>query len=233
MLVHAFAIYASPLNLKDDATSSGDPAQRSSSLFSYGYGSGSRVHFEQGVEVGGFVPFSSNKAGISYKGGFNFAVDLGASIEVGSGNSNRSGSLSFTFLYSLFNMKQSYLDYTQNNHTDNIWLTAVGVPVSYTSLSNTDRGGNFWQIGANLLSVTDANAMGDRMTKNFSSFYVEPFVAFGWVRPFELFRNGNFQGEGDICFGPFVSYAATNLSTVSGITLNGLRFGIKYSYVFH
>jgi len=198
-----------------------------------GSSGGSRVHFLYGLDLGYFAPKITSSDNISGSGGFMLKVDMGLGIELS--ESRRGGGtnfLSLTAFYSFFDTKIKSKDPLGNSQTDDITLTTIGVPISYTHLSSREGGGVYWQLGVNLVDVNDASDGNNTLTSHYNSFYVDPFLSLGLSIPFELRRSRRTIGTGLVLFGPFISYAATNMSADKGETMHGYTFGISYRYMF-
>ena len=131
-----------------------------------------------------------------------------------------------------FAMNESYNDALGNKITNRLNFNNWGLPVCYTSISDKSGVGNYWEIGVNIIAGANVQNDGNDYSHHFNSFYLEPIMSFGWTAPFELRKRGSTVGGGKILFGPYVSYAGTNMSTDPGISLHCARFGLKCAYVF-
>jgi len=201
----------------------------------YGRGGGVSVHFLYGLALG-YAGSTLSSPGNTLKGGggFLFDIDLGIGIEFPSRNQDKSGLLSITGYYALFGTSITSKDAQGNTQKDKRQITAVGAPISYTHIRGGEGTGLYWEVGANLTTITDADNEGTSYTKQYSSFYVAPFISGGLAVPFEIVKRGSHAkvGEGKALVGPFVSYSATNMMQLTGVTMHGYSIGICYQYVF-
>jgi hypothetical protein len=159
--------------------------------------------------------------------GFLYRVDLGAKIGLPARSINTAAILSLSLNYCIYSIKP------QSVHRH---FTLIGLPVSYTRLrhgNDPETGGFYWTLGANFNYINSVKDDNDKsFNGEYNKIYIEPSISAGFCLPFELRRDGQTIGHGKYMIGPFFSDVVSNMSSVSGVTVNGWTLGLRYSYIF-
>ncbi|MES2703405.1 MAG: hypothetical protein V4649_12240 [Bacteroidota bacterium] len=196
----------------------------------------SKVSLSLGLGIGyNIAAIKYNSVDASGKG-IKFSADIGVKIPLSSGNSSANRFISASAGIMFARIQDNFKDKgpTGSNNNEYSFL-AFNLPLSFTNVSyrSTDEKGFYWQAGANLSYMTEAEANGKKIIDHTNKFGFSPFLGLGLARMREYrFFSRSETVPVNFLIGPFVSYNATNVLSDSGMSMRYFSFGLMLTEVF-
>jgi len=175
-----------------------------------------------------------SQPGITGGGAIGFGGELGMSILLPTGNSNALNVLYIGGYGYSSNLKEKTTDPSGNKKNVTGNMGGFGIPISFSRIGNAEGSGLYWEAGANISHIFRVDYNSVDVTKNYNSIFIEPFIGAGLSIAFEEIsrHSRNVVAQGKLLIGPYFSYVVTNMSSVSGVTVNGYAFGLMVRYTY-
>ncbi len=157
--------------------------------------------------------------------GFNFHLSLGIAFQNDGKGDGSQHAFTIEARYGSASSHLKYNDALGKEQKKDYQFSWIGLPVSYTGVK-AGRGntGFYYQAGINFEYLVGAVDNSTDVSKDMNKLQFVPYVSAGIS--FDREGHGPFKDEKDM-IGPFISYTANNMSSVSNFKLSCLIIGLR------
>ena len=202
-----------------------------------GYGGGSedidRVRiFDNIVPLYNVMPQTAGNISAT-GGGLGVQLELGVKIPFKIGRGYGGGSntfLSFSLGYQVANIKTKYTDAHGDSHEPNSSFDKVVLPIAVGGLHGNGRARFYWQGGVAIGYIGGSSHTG--LVSAYEPLSFAPFISLGVSGDGEIKRGPLAGRNAKAMVGPFFSYTASNMTSVSNATAHNYAIGIQLTTVF-